>query len=268
MDVLVLSPVYDIATYMAGRVANRVYRFARGRGYDAEMLVGGHVNLVEFWAALERGRPKLVVYCGHGERDHWGSGIPFVSTLSGFNAGWVRGGGCVAQPACLTAQELGREVVEKGCRVYIGNVTEVFVALPEPDHRYDLDFEESFFTVYREVLSGNSFSEAVERYKEVCDEYLSTYENSDWVDADFYAELLRNNRDAIALYGDGDATIKDLEPIDPQINWGAVFLGLSLPLVVAAYTAPLVVPWAVSEAKKRGWVSEEVAQKIKGVFEE
>lgn len=204
LDILIVSPLIDIPTTISSEAALRLAEWCKTQGAKVQTLFGWTPNMIGFWLSLF-GNPKIISYWGHGaETELFGSDIFFGMVTLG-NADWLNGRITHAM-ACLSAKQLGDEVIKRGGVCYYGSTEEMIAAFPEAEHNYLEDWVDAQTAIPKYLITillkngsitTTDLQEAYSRYLAKSQEYIAAYKQgySDGTlpNGDWYAESFSQN---------------------------------------------------------------------------
>jgi len=255
--VLVIASHMDFITTVSAYGASKFAKYLARKGIRVKFLYGITATRIPLLLALHSFKPHVVVYSGHGTRDSWVGNDIIFKLIGKDNADWLQKRVAVSAPACFSAVTLGNIVVEEGAYAFLGALDVMYGAFPSVEHNYMKDFVNGFFAGIKEFITENiTLNEALKIYKSYWDDLVRLYEGkkSEWMNADFYAEAARNNRDVYTLIGNGSLTIDDIVSSmeTERVNMlGKVMKGLfsfAIGSTIALTVASMYAPYAIDVA--------------------
>lgn len=213
--VIIVAPHMDLPTTFSAEAAFELADWLETHGVKYKMLYGVQANPYSFKFAIRLFKPKLICYYGHGTPSslfgQWGNMVTVESA-------YILGNQLVYTMACESAKELGKRVGELNGN-YFGSTQPMYGGFPEFEHNYLKDFIECWNIIPRYLLAGYTAEKALQAYKSRCSYYIDMYESmtDKWVNADWYADAMRENRDWYVFIGDIDTNINVVR--EPLINF-------------------------------------------------
>lgn len=236
--VLLVMPNQHLMSY-ASTVLREVASMYRYSGLKIVELAGYDAVPSKIDGALEEYDPILVVMIGHGLEDRITSECmqPYMSV--GDDRVRKMSGRVVVLVSCLTAKELGPDIVEKGALAYYGSSNELlfFIGLPPGWGRATKSVFYCELQTLISLLAGRTTMEAHEdrlkRYEEEI-EYWLTGPGKDSTYAPLMTNLLIVDKNIATFLGnnvkisEGVATVQPTVSVPPIIPSLPVFLGFVL----------------------------------------
>lgn len=186
-----------------------------------EMLTGPRASREGVLSALRRLDPALFIGMGHGKEDVFtGYGMKPIFRVCDTDA---LAGRIVYLFSCLTAKELGKDIVAKGAAAFIGYDREYAFMAAEPLRCRDPFTEDPYaapffippMEIIRALLSGYTAGEAHARGVDAFNDMIEEWSRSSDPAAPYIVFFLKMDRDAQRLYGDPSASAAPAAPRIP-----------------------------------------------------
>jgi len=205
--VLVLPMFEETVRYASEGVESAV---SDVRGWDFVSLVGSLASKESFREAVGTADPSFIVGVGHGLPYEFTGDDKQVIMRVGDDVSYLKGR-VVYLLSCYTGQELGRYLVERGARSFIGYTHPfMFVVKGSSDplsDAYGKYFFEPVNALLDTLLTGGSVGEAINRSRLVYNSLIDSLGASGWDYAPSLMAFLINDRDGLVGYGDMNATV-------------------------------------------------------------
>ena len=198
-----IPPTY-LSYFLARKVLN-LYRKNKIKIYEISGVLASRYFIPVF---IKRTNAVYIIYMGHAfDKALCGESL-FCDMVTVDDVYIFKDRIVIAMPACRSANDFGRAVVESGGIAYVGSTENMYAAFPESDHDYLDDWVDVFLTFYKSLIF-KTVGGAVEDYKKKNTYYINLYrKNRDkWYNADWYEEAFRKNRDYVVVLGDENAKI-------------------------------------------------------------
>lgn len=185
----------------------------RWTGAPRKELRGNDAVGDKFDGAVRTENPSLVAGAGHGSADTWvGQYVPeeygYSTLLTTYNADLMKDR-VVYLLSCLTAKELGPEIVRRGARAYAGYREEFVWTVESPESpatdRLAAPFGAASTAFPKVLIGGRTVREARERTLEAYEAEMEEWERSEDPYAREVVKWLNWDMQALAVEGDEEA---------------------------------------------------------------
>lgn len=181
---LITRPQHDRAVNYLYYWAAEVLHFAKNKSINFSDFKGPKANRKEVSKYLEKQRPKLVIFNGHGTTDTIYGHKDEVLIKNNENENLLKDSITYAI-ACDAAQKLGKKIIEKGGKAFIGYKGPFGFAhdasrecTPAKDH-----IAEPFKKISNEInvslLNAQTVKQAYEKSQQLCSKLINEYAVSD-----------------------------------------------------------------------------------------
>lgn len=184
MTILVTRPQHDDATFYLSKWIESIFDLAKQKGHSLIDLNKERSNPKDVTAILEKKKPKLVLFNGHGDPQTITGHNNQPLIQSNHNEHLLKGTITYAI-ACDCAAKLGPDSVKKGCHAFIGyQASFIFVFDPSRSANPLSDsFAAPVFEASNEIASslikGNTVQEAFEKSQATFDKWIVKLQKSD-----------------------------------------------------------------------------------------
>ncbi|MEM4570124.1 MAG: hypothetical protein QXE66_02320 [Desulfurococcaceae archaeon] len=204
--VLFSSACHDYVTTVAYNLYTKyVEPYYRAKGIEVVQCHCQNALRDRIEETIEMYKPVAFVGCGHGVEDKYlGHGNKVVFQVCDVDPLIEKG---VYLLSCLTARQLGHDIVNKGGKAYVGYYELYYIVYgTRSEDPYGDIYQASFFRpierFLKELADGKTIKEAVEAQIDQFNKEIEYWRNSGDPDAPFVIYYLIWDRDAIRLYGD------------------------------------------------------------------
>jgi len=203
---LLFAPVFDKATELITIFVKDIKDELDRKNWKYIYLTGMDASRANLKDAIDRNPIKLFFPCDHGDKDvlYGRSGEIAVSMV---NAGLLEGT-ITSALACLSAAELGPEVIRKGGLAYIG-YDEVYGFYTTGDVPVD-GFKESAVKVDIELINENTTGDAHKASIKEYDKWIDYWDKSEDPYAGDYMTWLVWDKEHLKLLGDSRVNLRTL----------------------------------------------------------
>ncbi len=200
---LFVRPSFDLVTQILNsKFSPEVIDYARARLYSVVDLYGDKANKTDLLGALLRYFPQTVFAYSHGTEDEIVGPDATSSVIDLGNTVWFTGGKIMVLNACLSGQRLAQALIDAGAGA-------VFAYKDTLDIRVWSDTLEPL-EGFRECINKPKIIFDGVKAKDVYEATVAEYNKwiEYWDEKDpVTADILRHDRDAFTLYGNGESKI-------------------------------------------------------------
>lgn len=197
-----------------------IVQYIRERGYVVYDLSGSKCIRSEIYDKLENLNPSLFAAMGHGYIDTFTDNNEAIVWRCGYISCSYPPGNLknriVYLWSCLTARELGPEIINYGATAYIGfNEEWIWVSSSPAGDPYNDPYARCFFDSGNEVIKalvdGCTVKEAVQRAIDRYNQWIEYWKQSNDVHATECIKYLAWDRDALVSLGNVDSRVFEID---------------------------------------------------------
>lgn len=203
MKVLILSPLYDLASAIGTRSALKLQNYCLRNNINHKLAFMGECLRLPFEINMASDKYDLVTYFGHGEKEKW-YGQHLIMAMLDQNNSHIMKDTIIYAMSCHTACIIGPDTILKGAKAYFGDTDYYYGAFPNFDGSYDYltDWLDYVTIIPKSLIEGKTTLQSIELYNQKINYYLEKYENDQPKNWDFYYKTMTSNRDKFRLLGD------------------------------------------------------------------
>ena len=206
--VLLIAPLLDVPTVTSNLATLEILDWIDNRTFDTDIdidyLTGIIANKLFYNLKVWKKKYDLILYYGHGYSDKLMGNHIYISLINTKNIYKLKGTG-ISSMACFSADRLGKVAINEGVKAYIGTITPYWAAFPENYRNFTKDWIDYTTIKDKMLLTGHSFGEAINAFKNRAAYYLNIYEKyKDYESYNWYIDSIKSNIQNTILLGDKD----------------------------------------------------------------